>query len=552
MKTTLVALNAHFMHTNLSLRQIMCMIPKELGEVEFVEAHINLPFWPLMTRIARTQADLIGISCYIWNIDYALKLVRALKRALPKCKIVLGGPEVEYRAELLLKEEPDVDFILCSEGEISFPALLKALHNSKGLGAVPGLCYRAGQQIVTVALPKQLPADRWPDVYAGGIAGIENRLLYIETSRGCPYKCQYCLSSAIQGVRALPADEAIRRLTDLAEQGATIIKLVDRTFNFDRKRAAEIWRGLIRHAERTGVRPTYHFEIAANLIADSDLELLAQAPEGLFQFEIGVQSSDQNVLENIERSVDFERVRRATLALSALKNIHLHVDLIAGLPEDTLEQFAQSINDVCAMNADMVQLGFLKMLHGSPMRARAQELGMVYQPDAPYEIISTPWMSFEQLCHLKDLENAIDWYYNSHKYSLILALLLQKCKPYDLFSELAAHMRGTGVFDVQRAEKFRAGVLLEYASQRVGQVWSQALVRHDLLSCGCRRDLPDVLSFEEGDELRAHLRQRFTRVRGQSAYSYPVDVLEFAISGKQEERTVTVLYDPDSGAIETV
>lgn len=543
MKATLVALNAHYMHTNLALRQIIKAMPPTEWAVEMVEGHINLPFWDLFTKVMRTNPDVLGISCYIWNIDMALKLARAARRAKPNLKIFVGGPEVSYRAESVLDSQNEVDWVLTGEGEKSFPMLLEAAQGVRAPGDVPGLCWRDGEKAVCNAQLPPLPPEEWPDVYEDGIAGLENRLLYIETSRGCPYKCQYCLSSAQGGVRALDAQESIRRLTFLAERGAKIIKLVDRTFNFDVGRAQAIWQGLIDHAMATGVRPTYHFEIGAHLIGRQSLEILARAPRGLFQFEIGVQTSSERVLSTISRAPSFEKVRQATLALRALDNIHLHVDLIAGLPGEGVESFAQSIDDVCEMRPHKVQLGFLKLLHGSRLRADAQAHHLIYQPDAPYEIIRSDRMSFEELCHLKDVETVMEWFLNSERYPGCIRLLREKMGWYELFDALARTFRGKDILEREQSEKGRAEALLDFMEMRVEPPWARAMLSHDLLSAGRRRDLPERLAFEEDGELRAMLRARYHPVRGQSARRYSVDVLHYLHTGEKRAEECVMIYE---------
>lgn len=537
MKTTLVALNAHYMHTNLALRQLM----PTLGafDARFYEGHINLVYRKLLSDIALGEPDVIGFSCYIWNIPLVFRLCRALRLVLPGVKLILGGPEVAYRAEDALANHPEIDFVLCGEGESALAPLLEAIRAGACLEAVPGLCYRSGEKIMRNPTPAPLPPERWPDPYADGIAGLERRILYAETSRGCPYNCQYCLSSAEQGVRALPPGEAIRRLTRLAGEGAQLIKLVDRTFNFDPIRAREIWAGLIGHARMTGYSGTYHFEIGAHLIDGTALDVLKRAPAGLFQFEVGVQSSDPGVLNRVGRAARFEAVADGTRAVRALGNIHLYVDLIAGMPGDDMHRFARSFDDAWALGAEQLQLGFLKLLHGSGLRRDAAALGIRFEPDAPYEVISTRELGFQQLNHLKDVERALNWYAGG-RYRLTLKWLLLRKKPFELFSGLADQFRRGGVFDIERGEKARAeALILACDSPEL-----RALMRHDLLISGRRRELPDALAFQEDAAQRGALRERFHPVRGQSVFRYAFDVPEFEKSGRLIERAVTLVYNP--------
>ncbi len=545
MKVYLTALNAHYMHTNLAIRQLKAAGEGLEGtEISLIELHINLPYRRVLADLARGKPDVIGFSCYIWNISYVLRLCRALRLALPGVVIFLGGPEAAFAQEELLKENPCVDAVLSGEGESVLPPFLSALRVGKPLTGLPGVAARnADGQMILTPPPPPLPPEQWPDAYAQGVRGLENRILYIETSRGCPYHCQYCLSSREEPVRALSVDESLRRLTALAEQGVKLIKLVDRTFNFDRARANQMWRGLIEHARRRGVTPTYHFEIAANLMDSEGLDILRSAPAHLFQFEAGVQSASDQVLGRVGRSVKFAPVRDAVLAMRAIPGIHLHTDLIAGLPGEDMDSFARSFDETFALGAQMLQLGFLKLLKGSGLRRDAEKLGIVYEPDAPYEVISTREMSFEELCFLKDVEEVLEWYMNSGRYPASLRLLLERGKPFELFAFLARRFRENGTLSAERGEKARAQALLEAGSMRTDAQRLAALIRHDLLSAGRRRDLPDSLRFEETPEERALLRERFHPVRGQSAYTYQFDVERYVRSGETVEGRYTVVYE---------
>lgn len=523
MKLTLVALNAHFQHTNLAIRQLFPTL-RDIEGVEtcLFEAHINLPYHQLLEGIARGTPGVIAFSCYIWNIELVLRLCRALRLALPNAVIVLGGPEVAHRQAC----PPEADYVLAGEGEAALPWLIRALMQGKKPESMP-------------KAPHPLDPSEWPDPYAEGIKGLEDRILYIETSRGCPYRCAYCLSASEPKVRALPEEEAVRRLTKLADQGAKLIKLVDRTFNFDCRRADVIWNGLIEHAEATGFEGTYHFEIGGDLLNEASLAVLGKAPKGLFQFEIGVQSSDVGVLANVARSARFQDVARGALRVCALGTIHLHLDLIAGMPGDSFLSFGRSFDDVYLLQPDMLQLGFLKLLHGSPLRRDADLWGIRFEPDAPYEVIATNDICFDELCWLKDVEKVLDWFYNSGRFRLCLRWLLRdEMSPFAFFCELAAKFRTQGVFDAERGGRARAQALLEaHDSPEL-----RALMTHELLTSGRRRELPEVLGFSEDQRQRALLREKFHPVRGQSVCRYAFDVEGYASGGELVPCEVELLY----------
>ena len=544
MKVTLVALNAHYMHTSLAIRQIGPALERAGWQVNLIEGHINMVYRDLLERIAREAGELVGFSCYIWNIDYVMRLARALRVARRDIKIALGGPEAAYRARELLKRETAVDFVLTGEGERIFPMLADCVARGNAPFGVPGAAFRQAGEAVENPPPGPLSPEEWPDVYAGGASGLENRILYIETSRGCPYRCSYCLSSAQGAVRALDADESVRRLTHLAGCGAKLIKLVDRTFNFDRARARAIWRGLIEHARATGFAGTYHFEIGAHLIGEEDLRVLSQAPAGLFQFEAGIQSTHADTLSAVSRAAAFEDLAGPLRAMRALGNIHLHVDLIAGLPGEDMAGFEKSFDDAFKLGAHQLQLGFLKLLYGTKLREQADRLGLRFDPGAPYEIIETAQMRFDQLCHLKDVERALDWYVNSSRYRASTRYLLQGCAPFKLLSGMALRMRAAGVFDAERAEKSRAAALIQFAPDTADRAVLALLVRHDLLLAGRRRDLPAAAEFAESEAERALLRERFHPVRGQSACTYPFDPELFLRQGVMRAGACTIVYDP--------
>ena len=544
MKVLLAAINSQFMHANLAVRQIHLAALDAGLDTEIFEGHINLPFRDVLSRLEWRSADAIGFSCYIWNIEYVLKLCRALKRGRPGIFLFLGGPEAAYRARDLLSREEAIDAVAAGEGESCVPALLRALVGGKSLETVPGLCVRRGGEIAETAPGALLPPQRWPDVWGRlGLAGMEKRILYIETSRGCPFRCKYCLSGGAGPVRFLDTDESVRRLTHMADQGAVLIKLVDRTFNCDVKRANDIWRALIGHQKRTGHRARYHFEIGAHLLNDESFAVLADAPKGLFQFEAGIQSSDDGVLSASGRSISFAALRDRLLRVVALGTIHLHVDLIAGLPGGSMETFAKSFDDAWSIGAEQLQLGFLKLLHGSALREEAERDGVVYQPDPPYEVMRTEGFSLRDLNHLRDVETVLNWYWNSGRYPLAMRRLTEGKSPFSVLSGLAARMRGDGVFDREHGERERAQMLMKYApGEALGD-----LIRFDFLLRNRRRDLPESLAFAEDDRQKRILREAFHPVRGQSLCAFGWNVKEYGAGEALERKECELAFDPQEG-----
>ena len=542
MNIHLVALNASFMHVNLALRQIQQSLPKAV-DVRIHDLHINLPFRQIFDVLVREKPDVIGFSTYIWNAAYVFRLCRALRRALPDVILVLGGPEVSVEPEETLIKLPEVDFVLSGEGEITVPRLMEALMSGdvQSIQSMPGIAYRDGGHVVTNRPPDTMPPELWPDVWENGTQGLEKRILYTETSRGCPYRCSFCLSGSAGNVRALSAEESIKRLTNMADHGVQLIKLVDRTFNFDKARANAIWRGLIEHSKKRGLLPTYHFEISAQLLDDAAFEVLKDAPRSLFQFEAGIQSSDDNVLSNVGRRVSFVQLRKPLTSVMALNAIHLHVDLIAGLPGETMETFEKSFDDAYSIGAERLQLGFLKLLRGSKLRNESNALGIVYEPDPPYQVIRTRGLSVEELGVISDIEHALDWYYNTERYGMTLGYLLQTRTPFELFLDIARKLRNhpSRPLFYQQSEKTRASLLLElYDDEKLRMVMT-----HDMLTCSRRRDLPEALVFQEDEELRLALKEKYHPVRGQSAFRYAFDVTAFEQTGEWIEQETVILYD---------
>ena len=549
MKLALIALNASYPHTNLALRQIRSRVPGD-WECALFERHINLPRSALLRDILRLEADCAGFSCYLWNRDLCMKLAAALKRARPRTFVYFGGPEAEHDPEPFLSCG---DAVSRGEGEGTIEALLRGVETGD-LRSVPGLVTRDFAN--PVAAP--LPPESWPDAYPR-TDGLQNRIVYVETSRGCPYRCGYCLSAG-EKVRALPADEAARRLTALAEGGVKLIKLVDRTFNFDRGRAAEIWETLVDHyqayfggtarsdattridlSESAG--PRYHFEIAANLLDERGLNALARAPKGLFQLEAGIQSTNEEALRAVGQTASTEDIFRNLKKVIALQNIPVHVDLIAGLPYEGMESFARSFDQTWALGADMLQLGFLKLLPGSRLRREAEKYGIVYDPAPPYEVLRTPWLSCDDLCLLHDVESVMDWY-DARCPRAMRRLSLEE-GPFAARLALAEELRSAGAFDRDLTEKNRLAALLALRPHL--RHW----MAHDLLLQG--RPLPPELEVAEDEALRALLRACFHPIRGQRARRYPFDPRLSPDAGSAPGGEIVLIYHAgrcfDAGSI---
>ena len=438
MKTVIVSLASQYVHSTLApwyLFYSAKKLCKSDTELKVLEGTVNEDAEKLYKKIADEKADLIAFSCYIWNI----KAVKELAQRLHKtgAKILLGGPEVSYNAGEILKEN-FVDFIISGEGEKPFAELLKALAEDGKISDISGLCYKNNGKIILNPphTTQEVPVCPYGEEF---LRALNGRIVYIETSRGCPFSCAFCLSGRLGGVRFFPLDRAKQDILTLASSGSKIIKFVDRTFNANRQRAFEIWQFIIENYGKKIPREVcFHFEIAGDLLRSEDFELLKNAPKGLIQFEIGIQSFSAKTLAAINRKTNTKRLENNLKRLCKLGNIHIHIDLIAGLPFEDYTTFREGFNKAFGLKADMLQLGFLKLLFGADMREKREKYPLTFSPDPPYEVTETPWLDSEKLALLKHTENALDRFVGSGRFPRTNALIfeVQKRNPFDTLTEL--------------------------------------------------------------------------------------------------------------------
>ncbi len=421
MKTLFVAVNAKYVHTNIAVRYLTQVCLGGGIDCRFVEFTINEPSNGILEKLYMSHADVYGFSCYIWNIGRVLELCRNLKQMRPECKIFLGGPEVSFDGENILKACQFVDYVLCGEGESYICEFLKNMPEERS--------------VLKCAAP--LPMDELPFPYTQeDLEDVVNgeKLVYYETSRGCPFSCAYCLSSVDEGVRFLNIERVKKELKWFADAGVMTVKFVDRTFNADKKRALEIWRYCLELDGDT----CFHFEIGADLISGEAIELLKTAPAGKFQFEIGVQSTNERTISEISRTMNLDRLSENVRNLREHTNVMLHLDLIAGLPFEDLKTFKESFNQVYGMKPHVMQLGFLKLLKGSSLRKKAEDYNIKYNCFAPYEVFSTNWLTYEDVIKLKCVEDVLERYFNSGRFYKTLEKALEFFdNPFDFYSGLA-------------------------------------------------------------------------------------------------------------------
>lgn len=418
MKFLLVAVNAKYIHSNPAVYSLKSFAGEYTDAVEIAEYTINNRMEDILEDIYRRKPDAIGFSCYIWNIGMVEKLMGELHKLLPRLPVFLGGPEVTYDADKLLRKYPYLTGIFIGEGEATFAQVVKyyVKKNPESLEDIPGLMLRSGMT------PERKPLNLTdvPFLY-DDMAPFTNRIIYYETQRGCPFRCSYCLSSIDKTVRFRDIEVVKKELAFFLEKKVKQVKFVDRTFNCNHDHAMAVWQYLYEHDN--GVT-NFHFEIAGDILREDEIDLVAKMRPGLVQFEIGVQSTNTDTLREIRRVMDIGKLKQVVAALKAAHNVHIHLDLIAGLPYEDYDSFARSFNDVYAMEPEQLQLGFLKVLKGSYMAEMAESYGLVYTDYAPYEVLYTNWLSFTEICRLKRIEEMVEIYYNSGQFAHSLPVMI--------------------------------------------------------------------------------------------------------------------------------
>ncbi len=443
MKVVICQINSKYVHSSLAawcLRAGVKSYAKIKHSVAVSEGTINEDCEKVLKRLTDLKPDLIGFCCYIWNISYVKSLAKKLKKLLPKSKIVFGGPEVSYNAKTVLTDCPFVDFIISGEGEYPFAMLCDCLES----GIFPdglGLCYKKDNEFI-IAPPyicETEPPSPYCEEYFSSLSG---RMVYFETSRGCPYRCAFCLSGRCGGVRYFDIHRVKSEIILLANSGTRTVKFVDRTFNANKQRAKEII-GFItgEYGKKIPETVCFHFEVAGDILDDELICLLTSAPRGLFQLEIGMQSFNEETLSEINRKTNCETLKNNIKKLTEAGNMHIHIDLIAGLPKEGLESFKDSFNSAYSLNANMLQLGFLKLLHGADMRELPDKYPCTFSPEPPYEVIDTPYISKEKILLLKGIEDAVDRTYNSGRFTNTLKYIEELgFAPFDIFKRIAENV----------------------------------------------------------------------------------------------------------------
>ena len=567
MQFLLAAINAKYIHTNPALYSLRAYAGKELAPfISLAEYTINHRVEEILGDLYKKHPDVIGLSCYIWNFHFIQELLREIPKILPNTDIWLGGPEVSCGAEDILKEYPEVKGIMIGEGEATFKDLLSfyvgkedsrfgSLYNS--LEEIPGLVLHSG-----TTLPRE-PVDfgEVPFLY-DHLEEFENKILYYETSRGCPFRCAYCLSSIDKRLRFRSLDKVKKELQFFLDHEVPQVKFIDRTFNCNHDHAMEIWKYISDHDN--GVT-NFHFEIAADIMTDEELALLGTMRPELIQLEIGVQTANSETLKAVNRITDISKIEEVVSEIRSNENIHIHLDLIAGLPLEDYESFGRSFDRVYAMQPHQLQLGFLKVLKGTTIWQQAKEHGIVYQERPPYEVLYTKWLSYGEILKLKQIEEMVELYFNSNQFRYTLPVLEREfTSPFAIFEELAEFYEEKGYFTNSPARSHRYHVLLAFAEEKAPdkkELFSELLTFDYYLRENAKSRpsfSPDLSSWrepiwnfyqkeEEAPKLlRAysdyHARQTM-KMTHMEVFHYPVWKRNEEVEWEKQEEPVFVLFD---------
>lgn len=461
MKILLVACNAKYIHSNLAVYDLQAYASDYADHIVLKEYTINQQKDDIMRDIYLEHPDVVCVSCYIWNLSFVKELMADLIKILPDADFWAGGPEVSYDAEKFLTENSEFKGVMVGEGEETFKELAGYYveKNPQDLKDMTGICYRDGDQIIHNGWRQIMDLSSIPFIYKD-LSEFKNRIIYYESSRGCPFSCSYCLSSIDKKLRFRDTETVKKELQFFIDNKVPQVKFVDRTFNCKHDHAMAIWKYINEHDN--GVT-NFHFEISADLLREEELQEMSTMRPGLIQLEIGVQSTNPDTIKAIHRTMDFEKLKGIVDRIHSFGNIHQHLDLIAGLPYEDYDSFRHSFNDVYALKPQQLQLGFLKVLKGSHMMEMCREYGIVYKTQEPYEVLSTKWLDYDHVLKLKTVENMVEVYYNSGQFQNTLEYLENFFQDaFSIYERLGSFYMEKGYGDVSHTRMRRYEILLEF------------------------------------------------------------------------------------------
>ena len=477
MKFLLVALNAKYIHSNPALHSLRAYAGEKYQDsIELAEYTINNESGTILADLYKRQPDVVGFSCYIWNFHMVSDIVREFHKLMPNVPIWMGGPEVSFDARDILDNKKEVTGIMIGEGEETFLHLLKHYLNEPGfenMAEISGIVTRENEYVER----ELLDINTLPFLYSD-LRAFENRIIYYESSRGCPFRCSYCLSSVDKTVRVRDFSLVKEELQFFLDNKVPQVKFVDRTFNCVHEHTMNVWRYILEHDN--GVT-NFHFEVEADILRPDEIELLSKMRPGLCQLEIGVQTTNPVTLKEIRRNMNMEKLEKTVSAILEYKTVHIHLDLIAGLPYEDFSSFKNSFNEVYAMKPQQLQLGFLKVLKGAHMHRMAQDYGIAYLDKPPYEVLYTKWLAYDEVVKLKRIEEMVEIYYNSNQFTHTLQVLEREFEsPFEMYEKLAEFYEKRGYFVKTPSRMYRYDVLLEFVmtimSQEKEELYKELLV----------------------------------------------------------------------------
>ena len=459
MKILLTAINAKYIHSNLAIYSLRACAGGYKSQIELAEFTINNQKDYILEEIYKRKPDILCFSVYIWNLDYVESVAREFKKICPDTPVWVGGPEVSYEVEDFLTSHPEIDGVMIGEGEETFREVCSYYAGNRELDSIQGIAYRDNNGIRVTESRAIMDMSRIPFCY-DTMEDFSNRIIYYESSRGCPFSCSYCLSSVDKSLRFRDTELVKKELLFFINQKVPQIKFVDRTFNCNHAHAMEIWRFIKEHDN--GVT-NFHFEISADLINEEELKLISDMRPGLIQLEIGVQSTNEVTIKEIHRTMKLERLKEVVRAIQSGANVHEHLDLIAGLPYEDYDSFARSFDEIYELKPNQLQLGFLKVLKGSFMYDHAKEYGIIYHDRPPYEVLSTKWISFDDVLRIKKVEEMLEVYYNSGQFEITMKLMdVLYDSAFDFFQRLGDFYEEKGYLAMSHSRIRRCEILLEF------------------------------------------------------------------------------------------
>jgi Fe-S oxidoreductase len=556
MKILLTAINSKYIHSNLAVYSLRAYANEYAKNIVIKEYTINHQIDYILQEIYKNKPDVIALSCYIWNVEYIKELIGELSKILPQCPIWLGGPEVSYDAISFLEKHTSVTGIMVGEGEKIFHQVVQYYVTKEiQINEITGIVYRNSEGNIVENLGCEfLNMDEIPFVYKD-LKEFENRIIYYETSRGCPFSCSYCLSSIDKRVRFRSFELVKKELQFFLDNKVKQVKFVDRTFNCWHKHAIEIWTYIKEHDNDI---TNFHFEVSADIINQEEIKLLSTLRPGLIQLEIGVQSTNAQTILEICRTMDFEKLSNIVIEINGKQNIHQHLDLIAGLPYEDFESFQTSFNQVYALEPEQLQMGFLKVLKGSKMYEKAQEYELQYKNKPPYEVLSTKWLSYEDILELKAIEEMVEVYYNSGQFNNTIRHLVKNFEnPFKFYKTLSCYYEGNGLNNRSHSRINQYDILLgfvkEYISEQVE--FFRELLTYDLYLREKMKSRP--LWANELGEYKEEIRNFYIKeeqtleyLKDYEGYSYKqlakmthIECFKYNVKAKGEKGQFFILFD---------